>query len=108
MDSTFLALLGAVFILILKLVAGGLALTGALQMWMARHANAVTFAKSQELVLAGIGVAVFMLFFGWIVIAETWFELWRSDLFRGLALQSAFRYGLFMIGIGLFISIKEA
>jgi hypothetical protein len=41
------------------------------------------------------------------VIAETWFEAWRSDLLRDVALNSAFRY-CGMIGvIALFVGMRE-
>ena len=60
-----------------------------------------------SLALAGCGVAMFMLFTGWIVIAETWFEMWRSDVMRDVALNSAFRY-CGMIGVmALFIGMTD-
>ena len=48
-----------------------------------------------------------MLFSGWIVIAETWFELWRSEVMREAALDAAFRY-CGMIGlIALFVGMHD-
>lgn len=95
---------GAIFILILKLATGVLCALGALRMASAIGRDATGFQSAKSLALAGCGVAMFMLFSGWIVIAETWFELWRAPVWREAALQSAFRY-CGMIGvIALFVA----
>ena len=100
-------LLGAVFIVLLKIATGALCLFGAWQMWGARGRDAADFAKAKTYALAGCGVALFMLFAGWIVIAETWFEMWRSPVMIDLALNSAFRYAG-MIGVmALFVGARE-
>lgn len=100
-------LAGALYIVILKITAGALCALGALRMLAARGADAAAFQRSKSLALAGCGVAMFMLFTGWIVIAETWFEMWRSDILRDISLQSAFRY-CGMIGvIALFINMTD-
>tara|TARA_R110001599_G_scaffold115128_3_gene281490 strand:- start:410 stop:643 length:234 start_codon:yes stop_codon:yes gene_type:complete len=76
-------------------------------MWRTRAGAAAAFAKAKTLALAGCAVAILMLFSGWIVIADTWFELWRSDVLREAALDSAFRY-CGMIGlIALFVGIHD-
>jgi predicted small integral membrane protein len=100
-------LLGALFIVLLKIAAGGMCLFGAWQMWGARGGDVAEFAKAKILALAGCGVALFMLFTGWIVVAETWYELWRSPVMLDLALNSAFRY-CGMIGVmALFVGMRE-
>jgi predicted small integral membrane protein len=48
-----------------------------------------------------------LLFGGFIVIGETWFEMWRSDLLRDLSLQSAFRYGGMVTLIALYVGCLE-
>lgn len=95
---------GAVFITSLKIVAGLLCAAGAVRMWARRKDTQMAFSSSKEMALTGCGVAMFLLYFGWIVIAETWFELWRSDALRDVALQSAFRYGGMIILIALFVA----
>jgi len=100
--------MGAVFIPILKLVVGALCAIGVWRMWSARLSDPPTFEAAKKLALAGCGVAMILLFGGWIVIAETWFELWRSDAFRDAALQSAFRYGGMITLIALFVGAKES
>jgi len=99
--------LGAVFIVAMKLLTGVLCLLGAAKMWAARKAAAADFVKSKELAIAGCGVAMILLFGGWIVAAETWFELWRSDALRDISLQSAFRYGAMITLIALFIGARN-
>ncbi len=89
---------GAALIPTLKLMAALLCLTDAWRMWSQRAGDPPAFATAKSLALAGCAVAVFLLFAGWIVIAETWFELWRSDAMRDAALGSAFRYAG-MIGV---------
>ena len=106
-SSPIIIWLGALFIMLSKTAAGILCLLGAQQMLVARNAGAQDFAKAKEIAIAGCGVAVFMLFTGFIVIAESWFELWRSDVMRGPVLDSAFRYGGMICLIALFVSMRD-
>lgn len=100
-------LLGSLYIIALKTICALLCFTGAWQMWNARAADTKAFASAKTYALAGCAVAIFMLFSGWIVIAETYFELWRSDIWRDAALDSAFRY-CGMIGvIALIVGARE-
>ena len=106
-SSQALILAGAIFIVSLKIICGVLCVMGALRMLAAQGRDAVAFQRAKEFALAGCGVGMFMLFAGWIVIAETWYEAWRSDVFRDLALNSTFRY-CGMIGvIALFVGMRE-
>ena len=100
-------LLGALFITLLKIVTGTSCLLGVWKMWSARAADAATFAKAKTYALTGCGVAMFMLFAGWIVIAETWFELWRSPAMLAPVLGSAFRYCGTIGVIALFVGARE-
>lgn len=94
---------GALFIMLSKLTAGLLCTLGARNMWQERHNDSTSFSSAKKLALAGCGIAMLMLFGGFIVIAESWFELWRSDVMRGPVLQSAFRYGAMITLIALFV-----
>ena len=98
---------GAVYIVSLKILTAFLCFVGAQRMWSARKDSAQVFSDSKTIALTGCGVGVFLLFFGWIVIAETWFELWRSDVLRGPVLDSAFRYGGFIALIGIFVGARD-
>jgi predicted small integral membrane protein len=99
--------IGALFIMLSKVTAATLCAVGAWRMWQARNADAASFQSTKEFALAGCAIAVVMLFGGFIVIAESWFELWKSDVMRGPVLDSAFRYGGMIALIGLFVAIKE-
>ncbi len=99
--------LGALFIMLSKAIAGVMSVLGAQRMWAARNGDASAFAAAKEIALAGCGVAIFMLFVGFIVIAESWFELWRSDVMRGPVLDSAFRYGGMIALIAIFVGMRD-
>jgi predicted small integral membrane protein len=76
-------------------------------MWNARAGDAAGFAVAKIPALAGCGVAMLLLFGGFIVIGETWFEMWRSDVLRDLSLQSAFRYGAMVTLIALYVGCLD-
>lgn len=99
--------IGALFITLSKLATGVMCAIGALKMWWARKTDAATFAAAKEIALVGCAVAMIMLFGGFVVIAESWFELWRSELMRGPVLESAFRYGGMITLIALFVAMKD-
>ena len=99
--------LGALFVMLSKVASAGLCAVGAQKMFAARNSAPDAFQKAKTFALAGCGVAVFMLFTGFIVIAESWFELWRSDVMRGPVLDSAYRYAGMIGLIAIFVSIKE-
>ncbi len=106
-SSTAIIWTGALFIMLSKLAAALLCTKGALDMWQARSNDSAQFASAKEYALAGCGIAALMLFGGFIVIAESWFELWRSDLLRGPVLDSAFRYAGMITLIALFVALKD-
>lgn len=99
--------LGALFILVSKLATGVLCAWGSMKMWQARNSDLDAFKAAKKMAVAGCGVALFMLFTGFIVIAESWFELWRSDVMRGPVLGSAFRYAALITLIALFVATEE-
>ncbi|MCC5870340.1 MAG: DUF2165 family protein [Gammaproteobacteria bacterium] len=99
--------IGALFIVLSKLAAGVLCAIGAVKMWRARGHDASAFAASKEMALTGCAIAVIMLFGGFIVIAESWFELWRSEVMRGPVLDSAFRYSGMIALIALFVATRD-
>ena len=57
--------------------------------------------------MAGCGIFAIMLFGGFTVLAEAWFELWRSDAMRGPVLDTAYRYLGSILLIELFVGSKE-
>ena len=99
--------LGAIFIAGSKVGAAVFCVLGALRMWHARAADVHAFRAAKELALVGCGIAVFMLFSGFIVVAESWFEMWRSEFLRAASLESAFRYAGMITLIALFVAMPE-
>lgn len=99
--------LGALFIMLSKLTASALCIWGAVKMWQARNSDWHDFNAAKEMALVGCGLALFMLFTGFIVIAESWFGLWQSEVMRAQVLDSAFRYAGLITLIALFVASKE-
>ncbi len=99
--------IGALFIVLAKIVTGLLCLVGAQRMWAARLGDAATFAKAKTYALAGCAISVIMLFVGFSVIAEGWFELWRTAAMQGAVLAPAFRYGAMIALIALFVGARD-
>jgi predicted small integral membrane protein len=76
-------------------------------MWLARGSDAASFRAAKEFALLGCAIAVIMLFGGFIVIAEIWYELWRSNTLRDLVLESTFRYAGLILLIALFVGAND-
>ena len=98
---------GALFIMLSKVAAGIICSMGAWRMWSSKDSDLSAFLSAKKFALTGCAIAVIMLFGGFIVIAESWFELWRSDVMRGQVLESAFRYGAMILLISLFVSLPD-
>lgn len=100
-------LAGALFILLAKIATGLLCAAGAWRMCTARREDAAAFAKGKALALSGCAAAILMLFVGFAIIGEGWFELWRSDALREQAGAPAFRYAGMIALIALLIGARD-
>lgn len=98
---------GALFIVLSKLITGVLCTIGAIGMWRAHGPDLVAYNSAKYIALTGCAAAIIMLFGGFVVVAESWFELWRSEAMLGPVLGSAFRYGGMITLIALFVSSKD-
>lgn len=99
--------LGALFICGSKILTALLCTAGAFSMWQARKATDLAFGESKRAALAGCGVAMFMLFGGFVVVADGFFEVWNSPVMRDPVLGSAFRYGAMITLIALFVGATD-
>ncbi|PHS18140.1 MAG: hypothetical protein COA86_08320 [Kangiella sp.] len=99
--------MGAVFILVSKLTTGIMCSIGALRMWRAQAIDIASFESAKQIALAGCAISMFMLYGGFVVVAEGWFELWRSESMRGPVLESAFRYAGMIAFIAIFVASKD-
>lgn len=78
-----------------------------MRMWSSSGTDSAAYKTAKEIALTGCAIAIIMLFGGFIVIAESWFELWRSESMLGPVLQSAFRYGGMITLIGIFVASND-
>ena len=99
--------LGALFIMLSKLATGVMCAIGAGRMWQSRDSDVAEFTAAKAIALAGCAIAVIMLFGGFLVIAESWFELWRSQGQIRLALTDAFRYAGMIALIAIFVATND-
>jgi len=99
--------LGALFIMLSKLSAGALCLVGAARMWQSRNSSVADFSSAKKAALAGCGIAVLMLFGGFIVIAESWYELWRSEAMGPMVLSAAARYASLIALVAIFVAVPD-
>ncbi|MEE4173178.1 MAG: DUF2165 family protein [Xanthomonadales bacterium] len=100
-----LVTLGFAFIWALKLIGGTLCLVGAVQMWISRKADASAFQEAKRWAIAGCGVLIFMLFFGFSFVAVGPYKLFLSPLISAVELAA-----LFAVQIGivmLFLNQRE-
>ena len=107
MSSPLLSWLGALFLVSGKLATGVMCTVGAKRMWQSRSNSAADFAEAKQFALAGCAVGAIMLFGGFLVIGESWFELGRTDGLIRFALADAFRYGGMLILIAIFVGQHE-
>jgi predicted small integral membrane protein len=106
-DSAPVNWLGAAWIIGGDLTAALLCAVSVARMWRTRNSVGAEFAAAKKLGLAGCGILAIMLFGGFIVLAEVWFQLYRSDVMRGPVLDTAYRYLGSILLIALFIGSKE-
>ena len=105
-SSPIVVSLGVLLIISGKLGAFVFCSMGAYKMTKAYKATAEQFAKAKQFAMMGCGLAVVMLFGGFIVIGETMFLMWANPDGADAA-QSAWRYGGFIALTMIFLGQKE-
>lgn len=100
--------IGYAFIYLPKLITGILCLMAALEMWKARHLTASVFDQAKTRFYIGCGISMFMLFFGFLVVAGGMFSPGGapSELVQGFHTFVS----VYMVSIGmslLFVAIPE-
>jgi predicted small integral membrane protein len=98
--------LGFSFIWGLKLIGGALCLIGVIRMWKFRKSEVRDFAEAKRWAITGCGVLLFMLFFGFSLVAVGPFKLYLSPLVSAVELAALFaaQIGVVMI----FLNQREA
>ncbi len=105
-SNTVVVWAGALFIFSAKLISCLFCAWGGSKMWQNRSDGAA-FKQAKQLALSGCGIAIMMLFLGFVVVAESWFELWRSEVMRGPVLDSAFRYAGMIGLVALLVATED-
>ena len=105
-----LVTLGFSFIWALKLIGGALCLLGAIRMWKLRESDVGDFADAKRWAVTGCGVLLFMLFFGFSLVAVGPFKLYLSPLVTAVELAALFaaQIGVVMIFLNQRETDKES
>ena len=106
MSQPLLTHLGYAVIWLGKLLSGALCLWGSLLLWQARNSDAASFHASKSVGLVGCGVALIMLFGGFVVAGGVYFGMWASGP-GALSHQFASQYVLCIGVVALFISARN-
>lgn len=77
-DSPIIIAFGAIVIILVEILAGVLALWGALNMWKARASSAAEFHQSKARGLLGLSVMAVLYLLGFQAIAGEWFMVWQT------------------------------
>ncbi len=105
-SSPIIVSAGVLLIVLGKLGAFAGCSIGVFHMVKARNADAQAFANAKRWAVLGCGLAVAMLFGGFIVIGETVYLMWISEGGESAA-AGAWRYGGFIALIMIFIAQAE-
>lgn len=103
--SPAVAWLGVLYIMLSMVAVGILCGMGAYRMWQMRSVSANEFTSAKAHALVGCAVGIIMLYGGFMIIAESWFELWRSLGPIRMGLLDAFRYAAMMALIAIFVAM---
>ena len=90
----------------IEFIAGLLAAKGAMDMWSARKAAAVTFnhAKKYALLGCGLGIIIWLGFFG--VIGGALFQMWQTQIGSG-SLTGAFQFSVSSAIVFIIVSMND-
>lgn len=98
--------LGYAVIWLGKLASALTCLWGAVRLWGARVAPAEAFNGAKAVALAGCGIALVMLFGGFVVAGEGYFAMWSSPLGQ-LSSAAATQYITAIGLIALFVAVRD-
>ena len=105
-ESQWLVTLCWSIIPIAKALTGLLCLLCVKQMWSARHSDLLAFQRSKGIGMAGCGIMLAMLFGVFILVSETWFQQWQTELGAGI-LGAAHRYIISIGVVAFFVNLPD-
>jgi predicted small integral membrane protein len=97
--------IGYIAIIVTEIAVAALTALGALAMIRARKAAAPAFQRAKNFAILGLTLGFLLYEAGFIAIAGEWFGMWRSP--EAGAVQSAFRVAMTMLGLLIFISLRD-
>ena len=89
-------------IIIAEGLTGALFLAGAVQMIRALHASGAEFNRAKTYAIAGALLAFLVWFFGFMVVAGEWFDMWQSKTWNGQ--DAAFRFYISVLAVLIFLN----
>lgn len=89
-----------------KALSGVLCLFCVSQMWLSRKLDMLSFQRSKQAGMAGCGVMLAMLFGVFILVSETWFQQWQTELGAGI-LGAAERYIVSIGVVAFFVNLPD-
>ncbi|MGH6824547.1 DUF2165 family protein [Methyloceanibacter sp.] len=92
-------------IIIAEGVTGALFLAGAVQMTRALRAPGAAFNRAKAYAIAGGLVAFFVWFFGFMVVAGEWFDMWQSKTWNGQ--EAAFRFYMAVLAVLILLNQSD-
>jgi predicted small integral membrane protein len=92
-------------IIIAEGLTGVLFLAGVIQMTRALHASGDEFNRAKAYAIAAALVAFLVWFFGFMVVAGEWFDMWQSKTWNGQ--DAAFRFYISVLAVLIFLNQPE-
>ncbi|MCI0600439.1 MAG: DUF2165 domain-containing protein [Beijerinckiaceae bacterium] len=92
-------------IILTELIISALTFAGALAMGRARKASAKEFDYAKAKAVAGLALGFLLFEGGFVAVGGEWFGMWQSASYD--AVPSAFRILVTMLGVLIFISLKD-
>ena len=77
-------------------------LAGVIQMTRALHASGAEFNRAKAYAVAAALVAFLVWFFGFMVVAGEWFDMWQSKTWNGQ--DAAFRFYISVLAVLIFLN----
>jgi predicted small integral membrane protein len=82
-------------------VTGALFLAGTYRLWQARDASAAEFNHTKRYTVAAALLAFLVWYFGFMVVAGEWFDMWESQTWNGQ--EPAFRFYMTVLAVLIFV-----
>lgn len=82
-DSPVIHHIAYIVLIALEGVFAGLAIFGAIQLFVRRNSSAAVFGKAKGLGYAAYALGFAIWFLGFVVVGSEWFAMWQSDAWNG-------------------------